>query len=222
MTLSPRLVTAAAVLALALVVLCGWALAVRIEPEIVMARIEAAGPWAFAVIIVLMILHNVVPVPAEIIAVCAGMALGPWLGILAVWLGAMAGAIIAFWLARKLGRDWVEARLPVKRRAQLARASDRLGAGGLLTARLIPVIAFNLVNYGAGLTRVGWGTFLWTTAVGILPMVALTVFAGASMSAGAAVWALTGAVVLAALWLLWRGLTARRRGPPPSASPARD
>ena len=44
--------------------------------------------------------------------------------------------------------------------------------------RLIPVIAFNLINYAAGLARVRWWTFTWTTALGIVPLVFLMVAAG--------------------------------------------
>src|SRR3546814_6042815 len=40
-------------------------------------------------------------------------------------------------------------------------------------ARFLPVISFNLVNYAAGLTRISWWTFGWTTGLGILPMTIL-------------------------------------------------
>ena len=52
----------------------------------------------------------------------------------------------------------------------------------MLVCRFIPIIAFNLINYGAGLTRVSWATFLWTTGVGILPSTVLMVWMGASMA----------------------------------------
>lgn len=42
-------------------------------------------------------------------------------------------------------------------------------------------IAFNLVNYAAGLTKISWWTFIWTTAIGILPMTILMVTMGASI-----------------------------------------
>lgn len=45
----------------------------------------------------------------------------------------------------------------------------------------MPVIAFNLINYGAGLTAISWWTFTWTTAIGILPLTALMVVAGDQM-----------------------------------------
>jgi len=34
------------------------------------------------------------------------------------------------------------------------------------------------MNYAAGLSPVSWWTFLWTTALGILPMTILMVWAG--------------------------------------------
>jgi uncharacterized membrane protein YdjX (TVP38/TMEM64 family) len=45
----------------------------------------------------------------------------------------------------------------------------------------VPVIAFNLVNYAAGLTKISCWTFIWTTALGILPMTALMVTMGAAV-----------------------------------------
>jgi uncharacterized membrane protein YdjX (TVP38/TMEM64 family) len=52
------------------------------------------------------------------------------------------------------------------------------GAAVLLISRLIPVIAFNLINYAAGLAGISWWTFLWTTGLGILPLTALFTIMG--------------------------------------------
>ena len=51
----------------------------------------------------------------------------------------------------------------------------------MLVSRFIPVIAFNLINYAAGLTRVSWWTFIWTTSIGILPLTILMAYLGARM-----------------------------------------
>ena len=48
----------------------------------------------------------------------------------------------------------------------------------VLVSRFIPVIAFNLINYAAGLTRLSWWRFLWTTGIGILPLTILMVVMG--------------------------------------------
>jgi uncharacterized membrane protein YdjX (TVP38/TMEM64 family) len=36
-------------------------------------------------------------------------------------------------------------------------------------ARFVPIISFNLINYAAGLTKISWWTFGWTTGVGTCP-----------------------------------------------------
>jgi len=137
--------------------------------------------WGPVAVVALMIAHCFVPFPAEILALAAGGAYGAWGGAALIWLGAMPGAALSFWLARGLGRGAVERWLPAPQRARLDRFAETDGAAALLGARLVPVIAFNLVNYAAGLTKVSAWTFLWTTAVGILPMTLLMTWMGARM-----------------------------------------
>lgn len=143
--------------------------------------IENAGPLGWVVIIAMMVLHSFLPLPAEFIAIAAGVTYGLFVGVLLVWIGAMIGAIVAFALARRLGMSFVERRLSKAHLKKLEHWRDHQGVTTLLISRLIPVISFNLVNYAAGLTGVGWWLFLWTTAIGILPMTILSVFIGTSM-----------------------------------------
>jgi uncharacterized membrane protein YdjX (TVP38/TMEM64 family) len=93
----------------------------------------------------------------------------------------MIGASLSFALARWLGRPFVNAVLGPRSRARLDGWTAEQGAAALLVARFIPIIAFNLINYAAGLTRVSWATFLWTTGLGILPLTVLMVWMGARM-----------------------------------------
>ena len=44
--------------------------------------------------------------------------------------------------------------------------------------RLIPIFPFSIVCYAAGAARVPLWRFLWTTAVGYLPITALSVYFG--------------------------------------------
>ena len=50
---------------------------------------------------------------------------------------------------------------------------ERRGSLALLLCRLVPLISFNVINFGAGLSAVSWWTFIWTTGVGIVPVTAL-------------------------------------------------
>ena len=74
-------------------------------------------------------------------------------------------ALVAYALARGVGPPLLN-RLAGKERME---ATDRLIARGgwpiLLAGRLIPIVPYHLVSYGARATRVPPGRFPWTTAV---------------------------------------------------------
>ena len=183
-----------------------YVLAGRVESAAEMAAwLRGTGVWAPLMVVVLMILHSFIPFPAEILALCAGAVFGAFWGSVLIWCGAMPGALVAFLLARWLGRETVRSWLSAARAAELDRWTGEHGALTLLAARLIPVIAFNLINYAAGLTRVRLWTFLWTTGLGILPVTVLSCWLGAQMRGMS--WPLIAAVsalCLLALVLLHR------------------
>ncbi|MHA1529131.1 MAG: TVP38/TMEM64 family protein [Alphaproteobacteria bacterium] len=153
----------------------------NLDVRVLAARIRGLDEWGHAAVIGLMVVHSFVPFPAEILALCAGAVYGTLWGAVLIWIGAMIGASLSFALARWLGRPFVNAMLGPKSRAKFDGWTMEQGAVALLVARFIPVIAFNLINYCAGLTRVGWGTFLWTTGLGIVPLTVLMTAMGSSM-----------------------------------------
>jgi len=177
--------------------------------------IRALGMWGVLASIGLMVLHSFIPFPAELVAIANGMVYGPVLGTLITWTGAMLGAAVAFCLARTLGRPFVERMVSRHHWERLDEWAAQDGWRVVLVSRLIPVIAFNLVNYAAGLTRLTWWQFLWTTGVGILPLTFLMVVMGDNIeSLGWASWLLLFAGGVA-LWLVVR----RKLQPPPVAAP---
>jgi uncharacterized membrane protein YdjX (TVP38/TMEM64 family) len=177
---------AALAAALAALVALGFALAwtemgSALDPRALRDWIVSLEEWGWLAVVALMVVHSFVPFPAEILALCAGAVYGPVWGTALIWTGAMIGAVLSFALARWLGQPFVHAMLGPAGRARLDGWTAGQGAVTLLVARFIPVIAFNLINYAAGLTRVSWVTFLWTTGVGILPLTALMVWMGTRM-----------------------------------------
>jgi uncharacterized membrane protein YdjX (TVP38/TMEM64 family) len=162
------------------------------------------GRWGVVMAIGLMVLHSFIPFPAEFLAIANGMLFGPVWGTLITWSGAMLGAILAFGLSRVLGRPFVAIILARKQLQELDKWSDEQAAHWVFLARFVPVIAFNLVNYAAGLTGISWKTFIWTTAIGILPMTALMVTMGASIHHLEWYWWLALLSFGAVAWLLLR------------------
>lgn len=146
--------------------------------EDVKSYIRDAGPWGVLVSIGLMVAHSFVPFPSEIITIANGMVYGVFWGTVISWVGAMLGAIVAFGLSRKLGQRYVERFMQRRHMDRAERMIDRYGTGALLFVRLIPIFSFNLINYLAGLTKIPLWTFLWTTALGMLPMTVLMTMMG--------------------------------------------
>jgi uncharacterized membrane protein YdjX (TVP38/TMEM64 family) len=117
---------------------------------------------------------------AAVLTLAGGYLFGTLAAVVYIDIGATAGAVLAFLSARYLLGD----RLQRSYSAQLAtfnREMERNGVRYLLTLRLIPVFPFFLINFLAGLTRVPLSSFLWTTALGIIPATAVFAFAGSRL-----------------------------------------
>ena len=214
-----RITVALAIIAAALVCLVVtplghqlWELLWQPTPERLSHALPRTAFWVATTLIGLMVLHTLVPLPAELLAVAAGMTLGPVWGSLTIWSGAMLGAALGFYLARTLGRPFVQHLITLRRlEVWLARLQDVDGRY-LVAVRLLPIISFNLINYALGLSPIGWWRFFWTTGIGIIPVTLLAVAFGAYwqqrwmlvLTAGSALGvALSGYIVLQR----WRKLT---------------
>jgi len=175
--------------------------------EGVVAQIRSWGPWAALGSIVLMTVHSFVPFPSEIITLANGMVFGPLWGSVITWVGAIG-------LVRWLGRPFVHRMLSENQLHRLSEWSATRGGLALLIGRLIPVIAFNLLNYGAALTEISWWTFLWATGLGILPLtILLNVFGDSilTMKTWNWVWLVLGALAVIG-WAVARRRSRSDRG----------
>lgn len=72
----------------------------------------------------------------------------------------MVGAAVAFAVVRLFGRPFVHRMLSVQQQQRLETWSRHQGGTAILLSRLVPVIAFNFVNYAAALTEVSFWTFM--------------------------------------------------------------
>jgi uncharacterized membrane protein YdjX (TVP38/TMEM64 family) len=112
-----------------------------------------------------------------VLTLAGGYLFGTVAAVVFVNIGATIGAVLAFLTARYLLGRRIQESYAVQL-AKFNKEMDRNGMRYLLTMRLIPVFPFFLVNFLSGLTRVPLATFLWTTAVGIIPATAVFAYAG--------------------------------------------
>lgn len=105
---------------------------------------------------------------ASVLTITGGFLFGPWIATLLVNIGATLGAFLVFLAARFILGKSVQQKY-AKSLAKFNREIDENGQSYLLTLRFIPIFPFWLINLMAGFTTVKARTFLWTTAVGIIP-----------------------------------------------------
>jgi uncharacterized membrane protein YdjX (TVP38/TMEM64 family) len=184
-----------------------WALLTDPSSEAVQQLLANTPVWLPLAIIGLMILHTLVPVPAEFLALAAGMTLGPLWGFVTIWIGAMLGAYLGFWLTRAFGQPVLRLLVSPSRLERSQRWLQQIDVPVLLAVRLLPVLSFNLVNFALGLTAISWWRFSWTTALGIVPATVLMVAFGAHLSD----WRMLALMSVTAVLLCLGGYVMMRR-----------
>ena len=119
------------------------------------AFVRGYGPWAPLVLVVLQTLQVVVaPIPGQILAVVAGYLFGPWWGTLYNMIGITLGSTIAFWLARRYGRGYVETIVHEEALATFDELSDEYARSTLFLFFLVPGLPDDVLCFAGGLTRV--------------------------------------------------------------------
>jgi uncharacterized membrane protein YdjX (TVP38/TMEM64 family) len=212
-----RTVILAALTVIGLAMLAAWWFAPSVlleaerlmRPETLKALVDRAGVWGPLVIIGLMIVSVVAsPIPSAPIAMAAGAAYGHLWGTVQIVLGAELGALIAFCIARALGRDAVRRMFGERADAGLLGSQNAL-MGAVFASRLMPFVSFDMISYAAGLSCLRPWRFAVATFAGIVPASFALVYLGAQI-AGAdmrlALWAALGLGLITGAPALWIAL----------------
>ncbi|MGO4853326.1 TVP38/TMEM64 family protein [Phaeovulum sp. W22_SRMD_FR3] len=173
------------------------------------AMVARAGLWGPLLIIGLMTVAVVVsPLPSAPIALAAGAAYGHIWGTVQVVIGAELGALIAFGLARNLGRDALRRLFGAKVDAGLLGSQNAL-TRTVFASRLMPFVSFDMISYAAGLSCLHLWRFAVATLAGIIPTSFVLAHFGVeaiSGDMGRTTWAVLGLGLLTGLPLLWVAL----------------
>lgn len=106
-----------------------------------------------------------------------GFLFGVWFGLLYASIGATTGVAVLFLVVRYIIANTIRQRYSV----QLEQFKTRIQSYGhsyLLSMHLMSVVPYFVIATVAGLTDVSLFTFVWTAALGSLPLLAICAFAG--------------------------------------------
>ena len=164
-----------------------------------------SGPWALPAAVGAFAILAFIGVPQFVLIAACVVAFGAWTGFVYSWIGTMVSSMVGFYLGRGAGAK----ALQTLSGDSMQRFMGMVGRNGFLASlivRLVPSAPFIVVNMAAGVTPMRATDFAAGTALGIVPKIALTAFAGNSIIA-----AMKGGGAREGLWLaaiagIWIGI----------------
>jgi uncharacterized membrane protein YdjX (TVP38/TMEM64 family) len=131
------------------------------------AGLGMIGPVIFAGVYAL---ATVLALPGSALTIMAGVIFGSIPGVSAVIVGATLGGALCFLISRYVARDWVASLLERNDTfRKLDDLTEKHGAIIVAITRLVPLFPFNLLNYGFGLTKVPFWTYVSWSALCMVP-----------------------------------------------------
>jgi len=156
------------------------------------------GLWAPVASCFLMVLQALVaPVPSFLITFANGLAFGVFWGWMLSLFGHVLAAAVCFGISRSLGRVPVEVLVGKTGLESADRWFARWGVYAVFVARLVPGVAFDVISYAAGLTRMRFKNFVLATALGIFPQTFLYSYLGRQAPEYVGLFLVTSALVVA-------------------------
>jgi uncharacterized membrane protein YdjX (TVP38/TMEM64 family) len=174
------------------------------DPAALRAYVEGFGIWAPVVFVCLQAAQVVVaPVPGQVVVLLGGYLFGTVAGVTYSLVGATLGSAVAFWLARRYGRRYVERVVTESTLARFDRLTRNNAVPALFVAFLVPGLPDDVLCFVGGLTEVPIRRLVAVAALGRLPSFLLVSVIGGELAGGR----VAVAVVLAAALVAVAGLS---------------
>jgi uncharacterized membrane protein YdjX (TVP38/TMEM64 family) len=132
--------------------------------------IQSLGFWGPIAFFVIYLGAVIATIPGTIFGVIAGVLFGSIMGVILISIASTVGASLTFLIARYFARDIVARWLPKnKTMKRLDQLTEDHGIFIVGLTRLIPLFPFTLLNYGFGLTKVSFKTYVFWSWLCMLP-----------------------------------------------------
>jgi phospholipase D1/2 len=136
-------------------------------------QVAAAGAWGPVMYVAAFTSLQPFGVSAPAFLVVAGLCWEPVQAVALGYAGMMGAAIAAFWLARWLGKEAIQSRMP----GWLEKWDDRVSNGGLRAVILVRLLFFTTfyVQMMLAVSKLSFRDYVIGTAVGNLPLLLILV-----------------------------------------------
>jgi uncharacterized membrane protein YdjX (TVP38/TMEM64 family) len=150
-------------------VLCGWYAGSHFSLDATRLRQPLAAFPLFLSGLLFVILYVTVTFflwfSKDVFRLAAALFFGPFVSTVLVWLAEMGNAWVLFHFSRTMGKEYIERSLPLNAR-RIYERSGGMGFGWLLLLRCAPVVAFRVLDMGAGLSAIPFGRYFLASVIG--------------------------------------------------------
>lgn len=188
--------------------------------------IQTQGVWGPVAFFFIYLGSVIATIPGTIFGVIAGGLFGSLVGVILISVSSTVGASICFLIARYFARDtiarWLTKNKTMKRLDQLTEEQGMMIVG---LTRLIPLFPFTLLNYGFGLTKVSFKTYVFWSWLCMLPGTIIVVVGTDALTQGLTQgripWELLGVLFITSfalvliVWYSRRRLSEKRKNQEP-------
>lgn len=186
--------------------------------------IASLGIWGPFVFFGIYLGAVIATIPGTIFGVIAGVLFGSVIGVILISISSTVGASITFLIARYFARDSVARWLSKNRMMQkLDQLTEEQGMILVGFTRLIPLFPFTLLNYGFGLTKVSFKTYVLWSWLCMLPGTIIVVVGTDVLTQGLTqgriplellgVLSITVCILVLLVWYARRQLKQKRKKP---------
>jgi uncharacterized membrane protein YdjX (TVP38/TMEM64 family) len=126
------------------------------------------GWWAPFFYVLIYMIATFLLLPSTPLNLLGGAVFGLYWGTVWTTIGAILAAVVCFWFSRTLGRQFVQQRFS----GRWQQLDQEIAAGGvfyMIALRLLPLLPYGLVNFGAGVSGVKFPDYLLGTLIGTTP-----------------------------------------------------
>ena len=133
------------------------------------------------IFIAVYIFFSATPLPGDsILIITAGYLFGMLPGTIYTIIAITLGSICAFLIFRNLIKNHNNY-IQYKSVNKLRESIKKSGATYFLVIRILPILPVSVINFLAALSPISLKTFIWTTAIGIIPIALIYTYAGTRM-----------------------------------------
>ncbi|MFH1650081.1 MAG: TVP38/TMEM64 family protein [Candidatus Woesearchaeota archaeon] len=155
------------------------------DPAAMKALVLSVGVYGPLILMLFQVAQVVVPfIPGLVLHAASGAIYGWFLGAVYNIIGILIGSLMAFWLSRKFGRQFVARFIKEHDLAHFDSMFATRGWMTILIAQLIPIIPSDVVCFAAGLTVVRFRVFALITALTLAIKAPIVSFFGESLFNG--------------------------------------